>query len=78
MLGCEVIAMNKDKNELFSGISTAATIGFYMVSSAAAGILIGRLADRYLESQPWGTVVGIIVGMIAGMWSIYKKVVGGK
>ena len=78
MLRSEVIAMSKDKNEFFSGISTAATIGFYMVSSAAVGVLLGRLADRYLDIQPWGTVVGIILGMIAGMWSIYKKVVGGK
>lgn len=70
--------MDKDKQEMFSGISTAATIGFYMVSSVAAGVLFGRLADGYFGSQPWGTVVGIVLGMITGMWSIYKKVVGGK
>jgi ATP synthase protein I len=70
--------MNKDKKEMLSGISTAATIGFYMVSSVAVGVYLGHLADGYCGSQPWGTVVGIILGMIAGMWSIYKKVVGGK
>ncbi|WP_285719256.1 AtpZ/AtpI family protein [Pelosinus sp. IPA-1] len=76
---CEEIAMQKkDKNELFSGINTAATIGFYMVSSVAAGVLLGKLVDKYLDSSPWATIVGIILGMIAGMWSMYKRLVGGK
>jgi ATP synthase protein I len=70
--------MQKDKNTLLNGLSTAATIGFYLVSSVAAGILLGKWFDGYFQVQPWGTVVGIILGMIAGMWSMYKKVVGGK
>jgi len=76
--GYEVEMMQKDKNTLLNGLSTAATIGFYLVSSVAAGVLLGKLADEYLGTQPWGTVTGIILGMIAGMWSMYKKVVGGK
>ena len=70
--------MQKDKNTLLNGLSTAATIGFYLVSSVAAGVLLGRLADGYLAIGPWGTVIGIVLGMITGMWSMYKKVVGGK
>jgi ATP synthase protein I len=70
--------MQKDKNTLLNGLSTAATIGFYLVSSVAAGVLLGRLADGYLGIRPWGTVIGIVLGMITGMWSMYKKVVGGK
>ncbi len=69
--------MQKDKNDLLTGISTAANIGLYLVSSVAAGILLGRLADEYFSIHPWGTVMGIILGMIAGMWSMYKKVIGG-
>jgi ATP synthase protein I len=70
--------MHKGNRELFNAINTAATIGFYMMSSVVVGILLGRGVDGYLGSQPWATIVGIIVGMIAGMWAIYKKVVGGK
>lgn len=70
--------MRKDSNTLLNALSTAASIGFYLVSSVAAGILLGRFVDAYFAITPWGTVWGIVLGMIAGMWSMYKKVVGGK
>lgn len=70
--------MQKDNKELLNGISTGATIGFYMISAVVVGILLGRMVDGYLDSGPWATVIGIVLGMITGMWSIYKKVVGGK
>jgi len=70
--------MQKDNKELFDGFNTAATISLYMASSVVAGILLGKLADGYFGSQPWATIAGIILGMIAGMYTIYKKVVGGK
>jgi len=68
----------KKSNEFFSGLATASTISLYMLSSVVAGILLGRLADGYFDSRPWATIAGIVLGMIAGMFTIYKKVVGGK
>lgn len=70
--------MQKNNKEVFDGFSTAATISWYLISSVVVGILLGRLADRYLGSQPWATIAGIVLGMIAGMYAIYKNVVGGK
>lgn len=70
--------VQKGNKELLNGISTAATIGFYMMSAVVVGILLGRMVDGYLGSGPWATVIGIVLGMITGMWAIYKKVVGGK
>ncbi len=70
--------VQKGNKELLKGISTAATIGFHMISAVIVGILLGRMVDGCLDSGPWGTVLGIVLGMITGMWSIYKKVVGGK
>jgi len=70
--------MQKNNKELFDGFNTAATISFCMISSVGAGILLGRWADGYFGSQPWATIVGIILGMLTGMYCIYKKVVGGK
>lgn len=70
--------MKKDNNQLMDGFNTAATISFYMVSFAVAGVALGRLADEYFGIKPWGTVIGIVLGMISGMWAIYKKVMEGK
>ena len=70
--------MQKGNKELLNGINTAATIGFYMMSAVVVGILLGRFIDGYLDSGPWATVIGIVLGMITGMWAIYKTVVGGK
>lgn len=70
--------MQKGNKELLNGISAAATIGFYLLSSVVVGILLGRMVDGYFGSGPWATIIGIVLGMIAGMWAIYKTVVGGK
>lgn len=70
--------MQKGNNELFSGLNTVTTISFYLVSSVVAGILLGRWIDGYFGSQPLVTMIGIVLGMISGMWAIYKKVLGGK
>lgn len=70
--------MQKGNKELLNGINTAVTIGFYMMSSVVVGILLGRWVDGYFGSGPWVTISGIVLGMITGMWAIYKKVMEGK
>jgi len=70
--------MKNDKHEIFSALGRGATISTYLISSVVAGIFLGRLVDGYFETQPWGAIVGIVIGMISGMWAVYKKVVGEK
>jgi len=70
--------MQDDKNKVFSALGTGATIGFYLVSSVIAGIFLGRFVDGYFGIHPWGAISGIVIGMISGMWAVYKKVVGEK
>ena len=70
--------MLKGGNDFLKAFNTAATISFYMISGVIAGIVVGRLFDGYLGTNPWATVAGIVLGMISGMWAIYKTIVGGK
>ena len=70
--------MKKEYKELFNGLQVATTVGFYLLSSVIPGIFLGRVVDGHFGSQPWATIIGIVLGMLAGMWAIYKTVVGGK
>jgi len=70
--------MQKGNKELFNGINTALNISLYMVSPVVVGVLLGRFVDGYWGVQPWGTVIGVVLGMITGLWAIYKKVMEGK
>ncbi len=64
------------KNDgLWSAFGLAGSIGLNMVASVAVGLFLGRLADRFWEASPWFTVGGIVLGMIAGLWGTYKRIV---
>ena len=63
--------------------STARTIGMgVMVPTTLAacvlvGCFVGYLVDKWLGSSPWGLVVGLILGAVAGvreMLKILKKI----
>jgi ATP synthase protein I len=64
------------KNDgLWSAFSLAGSIGLNMVATVAVGLVFGRWADNYLNSFPWFTISGIVLGMAAGLWSTYKRIV---
>lgn len=65
----------KDKQPGLSALSMATTLGFTLVGNIAVGIFLGRLLDNWLGCAPWASVAGIVLGMIAGLWAIYKKAV---
>lgn len=63
-----------DQNQLFSAVSLVGSIGLSMIATLAVGILGGRAVDQWLAIAPWGTVVGIVLGFISGVWAIYKRI----
>lgn len=44
-------------------LALLASVGLEMVAPLA----LGWLADRYLGCQPWGVVVGAVLGMVGGV-----------
>lgn len=67
--------MPEKPNGTWSALGTASNIGLTMVATVAVGLFLGRWVDHYLETSPWFTVSGIVLGMLAGLWSTYKKIV---
>ncbi len=33
---------------------------------------LGYQADRRFDATPWGTLAGMIIGMVAGTWSVLR------
>lgn len=56
------------KGELTSGWVASSAF----LASILSGTLLGYLADRWLGTEPWLVVVGIIVGSYSGFMRMWK------
>ena len=44
------------------------------VAGAVAGFaLVGYWIDRHYGSQPWGIVVGLILGLVGGLYNLVRQ-----
>jgi ATP synthase protein I len=50
--------------------------GFRVTSELVAGVLVGGFLgwwiDRWLGTKPFGMLILLFLGMIAGFWNVYK------
>ncbi|MCK5392387.1 MAG: AtpZ/AtpI family protein [Deltaproteobacteria bacterium] len=50
-------------------------IGFELGFSVIAGIVLGQYIDNWLEVEtPWFTIIGLVVGMIAGFALLIRMI----
>ena len=54
------------------GVLGAASIGIELVTAVFIGAALGYLVDKWLKTAPWGMVVGVVLGSIAGIWNAVK------
>jgi ATP synthase protein I len=64
----------QDKRQMLDAFSLVGTIGISMVAAVAVGLFGGRALDNWLNTSPWFTIAGIVLGMISGLWATYKRV----
>ncbi|HYX30984.1 MAG TPA: AtpZ/AtpI family protein [Pyrinomonadaceae bacterium] len=55
-----------------SGLAYAAA--FSLFASVVAGLIVGWLLDRWLHTQPWLLVGGIVLGAAAGFYEFIRQV----
>lgn len=64
------------RQQVHSAVSEGWVQGGSFASSVLAGALLGYLADRWLGTEPWLVVIGIVLGSYSGfmrMWHYSKR-----
>jgi ATP synthase protein I len=56
------------------GVLWGATMGLELATAVFVGAAIGYFIDTKLKSAPWGIIIGVVIGAMAGFWNIYKVV----
>ncbi len=54
------------------GMGIAFRLGTEMMVSIFLGSVMGYAVDHFFETKPWGLVVGVLMGGIAGMLNVYR------
>jgi ATP synthase protein I len=65
--------MSPSSDPLYAGLGQAVRVGTELLAALLVGGGLGWLVNTYLfGSAPWGVVVGLILGAIAGMLNVYR------
>jgi ATP synthase protein I len=65
--------MPPSSDPFYAGLGQAVRVGTELLAALIVGGGLGWAADTYLFStQPWGLVVGLVLGAAAGMLGAYR------
>lgn len=65
--------MSPSQDPLFAGLGQAVRVGTEMLAALIVGGGLGWVVDTYLfDSGPWGLVVGLVLGAVAGIRNAYR------
>lgn len=67
--------VGEQRSELGSYVRLS-QVGYDFSASVLACGFIGWLADRYLDTQPWGLLVMIVVGFVVGLTNMWRILSG--
>ncbi|HTU34633.1 MAG TPA: AtpZ/AtpI family protein [Candidatus Acidoferrum sp.] len=72
-MAAENPSSRKKPGNVFGQVVVALELPLVMAGSVVIGGGIGYLLDRYLSTVPMLTVVGGILGFVAGTWDIIRR-----
>lgn len=64
--------MGKDQRELWRALGVLSTIGTVLAASIFLCFWAGYALDRWLGTLPLFTVIGIVLGIVAGFWEVMR------
>ncbi|MDP9126838.1 MAG: AtpZ/AtpI family protein [Pseudomonadota bacterium] len=59
-----------------AGAMKASNTGYELVGTVLACVAIGWLIDRYLHTGPWGILIMMLVGFVAGIMNVWRALNG--
>jgi len=67
-----MILKKRDKGN-WDGIEKAAMMGTNFVAHTVVGLAIGYYFDKWLHTEPWGLIVWLLLGIVAGFRNMYQE-----
>ncbi|HIO42080.1 MAG TPA: hypothetical protein EYN34_04240 [Aquifex sp.] len=52
---------------------SAFMVGTHIVGGIIAGLLLGYPFDHFFKTEPWGLIVGFLLGVVAGFKNAYQE-----
>ena len=59
---------------MLAALGLASGIGLQLAASVLVGLGLGYLVDKFLHTSPWFLLVGLMLGIIGGGWSVVRRV----
>ncbi|MFM9973437.1 MAG: AtpZ/AtpI family protein [Beijerinckiaceae bacterium] len=65
-------AETKPDKGLGKALATGLRVSTELVAGVLVGGFIGWWIDRWLGTKPFGFLIMLLIGMVAGFWNVYK------
>ncbi|TMC50065.1 MAG: hypothetical protein E6J20_17590 [Chloroflexi bacterium] len=59
---------------MLAALGLASGIGLQLAASVLVGLGLGYLADRVFHTSPWFLLAGLLLGVVAGGYSVVRMV----
>lgn len=66
--------MAPDEPSSWKAVGEVAQLGMTLVVATVIGLAAGYFADRWLDTKPWLTLVGLVLGIAAGFLNVFRAV----
>ncbi len=66
--------MEKETRGLLRQLGKVSIIGIEMVVSTFVGLAIGVYLDGKFDTNPWLTLIFLIVGIVAGFRNVFREI----
>jgi hypothetical protein len=65
---------NRRKLSDYAGLALVGEVGLTIALSMLAGVLIGRFIDSKLGTSPIATLIGLLLGLAAGIYGVFRLI----